>query len=184
MCPKTVQVKDAKGLRHDVDVEILGVEETWRTPSILLATDRVNHGKAIFSQVHLEADPSQFEADEGKYAALKNSDGQRLEILGHLLSTHLNVEVKGGLHAEEVKYSPGYLLSDKAERKESLIRVIESKSDASGVLASGAMNICLVMEGHRVVPEATERFLPLLLKDSGSSDFDSSLYFEVSERFD
>lgn len=51
MCPRSVDVKDNRGHQHTVDVEILGVEETWQTASLLLAVNKANNGRAIFSQV-------------------------------------------------------------------------------------------------------------------------------------
>lgn len=41
---------------HNLQVQILGTEETWNTPSLLLATDSNNGGKAIFSQVNKQYD--------------------------------------------------------------------------------------------------------------------------------
>ena len=72
---------------------MLGSEETWHTPSILLADLSQSGGKAVFSQIHLEADPSQYEFEESKFAALKQSNVTRLEIFGDLLSTHLGIEI-------------------------------------------------------------------------------------------
>lgn len=36
---------------HELDIQVLASEETWRTPSLLQATDLTNSGVAIFSQV-------------------------------------------------------------------------------------------------------------------------------------
>lgn len=36
---------------HELDIQVLASEETWRTPSLLQATDLMNNGIAIFSQV-------------------------------------------------------------------------------------------------------------------------------------
>lgn len=44
------------------------------------------------SQVHLEIDPTQYEDDEDKFAALKESNKARLEILRHILSHHLDMD--------------------------------------------------------------------------------------------
>lgn len=181
MCPKTVEVADTRGCKHPVDVEVLGVEETWRTPSILLAVHRVSHGRAIFSQVHLEADPSQFEGDEGKFEALKGSDAQRLEILRDLLTTHLNVEVKQDLITTEFKYTHGFLLADTEARKDQFLRAMDSKLDASGCLSSAKMNLQWVTTSQEI-PSATERFLPINIS-LDPAGFNSRKYFEVSERF-
>jgi hypothetical protein len=48
--PRSIELKDDVGLVHNVNVQILGTEDTWKTPSLLMvSTD--NGGKIIFSQV-------------------------------------------------------------------------------------------------------------------------------------
>lgn len=178
MCPKSVEVADGMGKKHAVDVEILGVEETWRTPSILLATNRENQGRAIFTQVHLEADPSQFEGDEGKYEALKSSNTQRLEILSDLLVTYLNVNVKHDFTTPGIQYTSGHLLSKSRALKEQFMQSIDSQLDASGCLSSGAMNLTWIRE-HQGIPQATERFLPINTTDDDPHGFDKKKYFKV-----
>jgi len=39
------------GRSHNLDVQVLGIEETWNTPSLLLANNWKSGGKALFSQV-------------------------------------------------------------------------------------------------------------------------------------
>ena len=39
------------GRSHTVQVQVLGTEETWQSPSLLLATAAESGGRAIFSQV-------------------------------------------------------------------------------------------------------------------------------------
>lgn len=173
-----MEVIDSGGVKHPVDVEILGVEETWRTPSILLATNRVNKGRAIFSQVHLEADPSQFEGDEGRYDALKNSNSQRLEILSDLLCTYLNVEVRKDFSGPELEYTAGYLLADELGRKERFLKEIQAKLDASGCLSSSAMNLTWTHGNQKIIPKATERFLPISV-DHDPVGFDRQKYFQA-----
>lgn len=172
-----MEVVDTKGRKHPVDVQVLGVEETWRTPSILLATNRTNNGRAIFSQVHLETDPSQFEDDERKFEVLKNSNVQRLEILGDLLSTHLNVEVQQNLSNSAVSYTVGYFLGEDTVKTE-FLQGIKAKLDASGCLSSGVLQLSWI-EDDQAIPEATERFLPIHVKASPVG-FNGSKYFEVS----
>lgn len=100
---------DRKGKQHTFDVKVLGAEETWQTPSILLAELPGSGGKVVFSQIHLEADPAQYEVEESKYNALRQSNTARLEIFKDLLSTHLDVEVSSE-HQSQVDYSPAYFL--------------------------------------------------------------------------
>lgn len=51
MCPRSVDVNDLQGDPHTLQVQVLGTEETWNTPSLMLASDIKNGGKALFSQV-------------------------------------------------------------------------------------------------------------------------------------
>lgn len=52
VCPKrSVELCDQQKVIHNLQVQILGTEETWNTPSLLLASDPINSGVAIFSQV-------------------------------------------------------------------------------------------------------------------------------------
>lgn len=88
----------------------MGEEETWQTPSILVATLPSSGGKIVFSQIHLEADPAEYENKEDVFKALKESNTARLEILSDLLSTHLEIEINHNFKIPIV-YTPAYLLS-------------------------------------------------------------------------
>lgn len=54
VCPRSVDVNDLQGNPHTLQVQVLGTEETWNTPSLMLASDIKNGGKALFSQVFTE----------------------------------------------------------------------------------------------------------------------------------
>lgn len=58
-------------------------------------------------QVHLEINPSQYEDDENKFEALKESDPARLEILRDLLCNHLELDCTS---VDNLSYTPGYFL--------------------------------------------------------------------------
>lgn len=49
--PKSVEVLDEDSKMHTLSVKVLGAEETWQTPSLLLATETNSGGKVVFSQV-------------------------------------------------------------------------------------------------------------------------------------
>lgn len=49
--PKSVEVLDEESKMHTLSVKVLGAEETWQTPSLLLATETTSGGKVVFSQV-------------------------------------------------------------------------------------------------------------------------------------
>lgn len=50
-CPGSIDLKDLHGDVHRLEVKVLGTEETWNTPSLILATDTNCNGIAVFSQV-------------------------------------------------------------------------------------------------------------------------------------
>lgn len=48
---RSVELKDQYGVAHNIRVQTLGTEDTWKTPSLLMVcTD--NGGKIVFSQVN------------------------------------------------------------------------------------------------------------------------------------
>jgi biotin---protein ligase len=104
-----VELKDRFGISHNIRVQTLGTEDTWKTPSLLMVyTD--NGGKMIFSQIHLEVDPSLYENDESKYQTLLKNDGLRHEIFSDVLNSHLELQVKQSKDEGKVQYSRGYFL--------------------------------------------------------------------------
>lgn len=50
--PSTVEIQHG-GKNYTIQVQVLGAEETWQTPSLLLATVKGSEGRAVFSQVML-----------------------------------------------------------------------------------------------------------------------------------
>lgn len=105
---RSVELKDRFGISHNIRVKTLGTEDTWKTPSLLMIHNDEG-GKMIFSQIHLEIDPSIYESDEQKYEILLKNDGLRLEIFSDVLGTHLDISVKKNTK-EETKYCQGYFL--------------------------------------------------------------------------
>lgn len=47
---RSVELRDQNGIAHNIKVQTLGTEDTWKTPSLLLLCTE-NGGKMIFSQV-------------------------------------------------------------------------------------------------------------------------------------
>lgn len=90
-------------------MKVLGREETWQSPSILLATLPDSGGKVVFSQIHLEIDPMQYEYEGDKFDVLKKNNVARLEIISDLLSTHLGLDINPSRN-QIVRYTPGYFL--------------------------------------------------------------------------
>ncbi|KFB52443.1 AGAP001481-PA-like protein [Anopheles sinensis] len=90
-----VDAFDLSGKQHSLTVEILAQEETWNTPSILEAHNRSTGGRAIFSQIHLELDPSQFQTTiDGADSSLQHSNQLRYEILSDLLGGRIGLKLR------------------------------------------------------------------------------------------
>lgn len=51
MSSDVVDIFDSNNKHHSINIEILAAEDTWETPSIILAT-APSGGKVIFSQVN------------------------------------------------------------------------------------------------------------------------------------
>lgn len=51
MYPRSIDVQDLQGGNHRLEVKVLGTEETWNTPSLMIATNVKTSGVAVFSQV-------------------------------------------------------------------------------------------------------------------------------------
>ncbi|KAG6457527.1 hypothetical protein O3G_MSEX010347 [Manduca sexta] len=96
---------------HELDIQVLASEETWRTPSLLQATDLTNNGTAIFSQIHLEADPSDYLGDEG----LKSNEA-RLGIIHKILGDILGLHVKEPSELMPFEYTRGFFLGNHVVR--------------------------------------------------------------------
>ncbi|XP_032522265.2 biotin--protein ligase isoform X2 [Danaus plexippus] len=96
---------------HELDIQVLASEETWRTPSLLQATDTTNKGMAIFSQIHLEADPCDYLGEEGV-----RSNEARIEILHKILGDVLGLHVKDPKELTTVEYTRGYFLGNHLQK--------------------------------------------------------------------
>ncbi|XP_059610986.1 uncharacterized protein LOC132257934 [Phlebotomus argentipes] len=177
VCPRSVEVPDGSGTMHSVDVQVLGTEETWQTPSLVLAHNSASDGKAIFSQVHLEADPLQFENDDSKFRVLKQSNDARLEILMDLLGSHLNMRVRRADAVQKVaKFTNGFFLG----RHEAKIEMLKNLSDQMTAektlkIADLTVKFC---ERTDQIPPATSNLLPILVH-SCPEDFSTVEYFDT-----
>ncbi|XP_055680744.1 biotin--protein ligase isoform X2 [Lutzomyia longipalpis] len=173
----SVEVLDESGASHSVDVKVLGTEETWQTPSLVLAHYAANGGKAVFSQVHLEVDPMQFENDENKFPVLKQSNKARLEILMDLLGTHLSVVVRRleGMQ-KPIKYTNGFFLGHHEAKFEMLDKLSTQMGSKNTFKAS---NLTLKFCGKNdEVPPASSSLLPILVH-SCPDNFSTVDYFDT-----
>lgn len=169
--PSSVQVLDKEGKSHTLHVQVLGAEETWQTPSLLLAYFPSPGGRAVFSQVHLELDPGDcLEEREGE--ALRHSDVARKEIIKDLLSTHLGLEC-GSSNAPS-SFTVAYFLGRHELKLEFLEKVKHKKQD--GILKLGQLGLKFCGKGE-TPPNATSSVLPVLVH-SCPRDFSTLDYFE------
>lgn len=178
VCPRSVDLKDLQGVEHSIHVQVLGTEETWNTPSLMLASNLNSGGKAVFSQVHLEADPAQFESDEQKFIVLKQSDQARLEILSDILKSYLGLIVdKTDKKFNHVLYSNAFFLG-RHEVKFEMIEKLKSKMESENLLKNGELSLKFCGKGDSP-PKPSETMLPILV-NSCPDNFSTIEYFDVS----
>ncbi|KZC12067.1 Biotin--protein ligase [Dufourea novaeangliae] len=172
--PPSANVKDKRGNSHLFDVKVLGTEETWHTPSILLASLTGNAGKIIFSQIHLEVDPMQYELEEGKFKALKESNTARLEIFNDLLNVHLGIELRKTPQVP-VTYTPAYFLG-RHELKLEMLERLKDKMESNDTLKSVKLKIQFCRSSTSG-PSASASFLPIMVHQC-PDNFSTIEYFE------
>lgn len=177
VCPRSIEVQDLEGEVHSLDVKVLGTEETWNTPSLLLASSMKTCGKFVFSQVHLESDPSQFEADESKYAILKQNNKARLEIFSDLLKSQLNINVKQDFNSTDVEklYKAAYFLG-RHESKFELLDRLKSSMVSENMINTPKLNIKFC-DKNETPPKASSTLLPIMIH-SCPEDFSTVDYFD------
>ncbi|XP_018566189.1 biotin--protein ligase isoform X2 [Anoplophora glabripennis] len=170
--PSAVEIQH-NGKDYTIQVQVLGTEETWQTPSLLLATVKDGEGRAIFSQVHLEIDPNEYEDDENKFAALKDSDQARMEILRDILSNHLDVDCT---LAADIAYTPAYFLG-RHDLKLGLLSDCEHIKE--NTLVSDKLTVKFCGKDEKADAPSSS-FLPVFIH-SCPSNFSTVNYFEALE---
>ncbi|KAK9874227.1 hypothetical protein WA026_002579 [Henosepilachna vigintioctopunctata] len=174
VAPRTPSVAEIQhnGKNYILQVQVLGTEETWQTPSLLIANVKNSSGRAIFSQVHLEIDPLQYEDDESKFTALKDSNRARIEILTDILSNRLDIDCTKTL--DEISYTPAYFLG-RHDLKMEMIN--ECKEIVDNTL--NCEKISLIFCGKNVDPgSASSNRLPVMLY-SCPSTFSTVEYYST-----
>ncbi|XP_053661249.1 biotin--protein ligase [Anopheles marshallii] len=174
-----VDVTDRKGKPHSLAVEILAQEETWNTPSILEAHNRKTGGRAIFSQIHLELDPSQFQSNiDGADNSLQNSNQLRYEILSDLLGSRIGLklhEQKGGSN-ETIVYKNSYFLG-KHEAKVAMLELLQSTMSRPNVIQTTELTLQFCGKGDSTPVPASDSHLPVMIFHC-PEDFSTVEYFE------
>ncbi|XP_047988406.1 biotin--protein ligase [Leguminivora glycinivorella] len=138
---------------HELDIQVLASEETWRTPSLLQATDLTNSGVAIFSQIHLEADPSDYLAEEGV-----KSNEARLEIIHKILGDILDLHVRDPRDITQPEYTRGFFLGNHVQ-KLALVERWWSGAQRLQALPGLTLQWCLRGDAEARAPAAD--FLPV-----------------------
>ncbi|XP_015836200.1 biotin--protein ligase isoform X2 [Tribolium castaneum] len=157
---------------YNIQVQVLGTEETWHTPSLLLAKVKNSQGRAVFSQVHLEIDPDVYENDEDKYRELLSSNEARLEILKDIISNHLDLVCDESLGT--VEYSQGYFLG-RYDAKMNMMTDCDSITNNQLTCDKISVVFC----GHNVEPGLASNIrLPVMIH-SCPSNFSTLDYFET-----
>ncbi|XP_017009977.2 biotin--protein ligase isoform X2 [Drosophila takahashii] len=176
----SMELKDLAGHSHKLDVQVLGTEETWNTPSLMLAKSLQSGGKAVFSQVHLEMNPSEFESDEIKYSILKQNERTRLEIFADLLGKYLDVQVQNGEGVDQqqpgVVYQHAYFLGRHEAKFELLEKLRLRCSGSDNVIATPKLTMKFCGKDDKP-PVANNNVLPILIH-SCPDDFSTVEYFD------
>uniref|UniRef100_A0A182MHJ7 BPL/LPL catalytic domain-containing protein n=1 Tax=Anopheles culicifacies TaxID=139723 RepID=A0A182MHJ7_9DIPT len=174
-----VDVTDRKGKPHSLAVEILAQEETWNTPSILEAHNRKTGGRAIFSQIHLELDPSQFQSNiDGADNSLQNSNQLRYEILSDLLGSRIGLKLreKSGGSDETIVYKNSYFLG-KHEAKVAMLDALKSTMSRPNVIQTTDLTLQFCGKGDSTPIPASDSHLPVMIFHC-PEDFSTVEYFE------
>ncbi|XP_039490165.1 biotin--protein ligase isoform X2 [Drosophila santomea] len=176
----SMELKDLAGHNHNLDVQVLGTEETWNTPSLILAKNLQSGGQAVFSQVHLEMNPSEFESDETMHFILKQNDRTRLEIFADLLGKYLDMQVRGGEGADQpqsgVVYKHAYFLGRYEAKFELLEKLRLRCSGSDNVIATPNLTMKFCGKDDKP-PIANNNVLPILIH-SCPEDFSTVDYFD------
>ncbi|CAH1132028.1 unnamed protein product [Ceutorhynchus assimilis] len=169
--PSTVEIQHG-GKEYTVQVQVLGAEETWQTPSLLLASVKGSQGRAVFSQVHLEIDPQEYIDDEYKFEALKDSNKARLDILQDILSNHLELDCTNP-NANPV-LTPAYFLG---RHDQKLNMLNETHCIKDNEMTAGDMHILFCGKDDRY-DDPSRTFLPILIHTC-PQNFNTVSYFET-----
>ncbi|XP_049536009.1 biotin--protein ligase isoform X1 [Anopheles darlingi] len=174
-----VDATDMAGKLHSLTVEILAQEETWNTPSILEAHNRKTGGRAIFSQIHLELDPSLFQTSiDTADNALQNSNQLRYEILSDLLGGRIGLKLREAHACKEsdIVYKNAYFLG-KHEAKIEALNTLKDCMARPNVIQTKDLTLQFCGKSDNAPGPATESHLPVMIVHC-PEDFSTLEYFE------
>ncbi|XP_052868831.1 biotin--protein ligase [Anopheles cruzii] len=172
-----VDVKDVSGKEHSLAVEILAQEETWNTPSILETHNRKTGGRAIFSQIHLELDPSSVQTSiDQPDDTLQSSNELRYAILSDLLGGRIGLKLKQSSKEDAIGYKNAYFLG----KHEAKVEVLDALKDAMArpnVIQAQELTLQFCGKSDGAPGPATETHLPVMIFHC-PEDFSTLDYFE------
>ncbi|XP_058116517.1 biotin--protein ligase [Anopheles ziemanni] len=174
-----VDAIDLSGKPHSLTVEILAQEETWNTPSILEAHNRSTGGRAIFSQIHLELDPSQFQTTiDGADSSLQNSNQLRYEILSDLLGSRIGLKLRDKTTemGDSITYKNAFFLG-KHEAKVDVLGALKDTMVRPNVIQTTDLTLQFCGKSESTPGPATETHLPVMIFHC-PEDFSTVEYFE------
>ncbi|XP_068619675.1 biotin--protein ligase [Battus philenor] len=157
---------------HELDIQILASEETWRTPSLLQATDVTTKGIAIFSQIHLEADPNDYLGEEG----IKSNEA-RLGIIHKIMGDILGLHVKDPKELRQVDYTMGYFLGNHVDKLSLVDRLCPPVDGGRRVHKLDKLTIQWCMRGETPIELPSAGFLPVCLYEC-PENFSTVEYFD------
>ncbi|XP_060805939.1 biotin--protein ligase [Amyelois transitella] len=141
---------------HELDIQVLASEETWRTPSLLLATDLTNSGQAIFSQIHLEADPCDYLGEE----AVKSNEA-RIGILHKIMGDILGLHVRDPHQIVEVEFTRGFFLGNHVDKLALIERLCPSSEAGKRVQNLGELTIQWCLRDEAAIEPPSQTFMPV-----------------------
>ncbi|XP_062525390.1 biotin--protein ligase isoform X3 [Bombyx mori] len=157
---------------HELDIQVLASEETWRTPSLLQATDLTNSGIAIFSQIHLEADPSDYLGDEAA-----ESNVARLGILHKICGEILGLHVRDPAEFKQVEYTRGFFLGNHVHKLSQVERWCPAVDGGARVQQLGDLEVQWCLRGEAPREPPSENFLPVHVYEC-PENFSTVEYFD------
>uniref|UniRef100_A0A0A9YRX0 Biotin--protein ligase n=4 Tax=Lygus hesperus TaxID=30085 RepID=A0A0A9YRX0_LYGHE len=173
--PESVVIKDSDSKSHKLKMTFWGSKKHGKRQVCFSLYSLMWLQKVVFSQVHLETAPDQFEDTDNKREALTNSDKARLEILSDVLCSHLELKC-APKKSSSIGYSLGYFLGNHEAKLELIEKLKEDKKIENNVLTNGLMKMKFCGKGV-TPPPPSESMLPILIHSCPES-FSTVEYYE------
>ncbi|XP_050532838.1 uncharacterized protein LOC126900875 isoform X2 [Daktulosphaira vitifoliae] len=162
-----VDVYDSNNKHYSINVEVLAAEDTWETPSLILATVP-SGGRIIFSQVHLEID---FQHNNDN----SSLNSERNLLLKDLLSTYLGLDCSVPPSEQEPNHTPAYLLGYDSDKYE-FLQSLKGKGIENNVLLLKDLQVQFC-KSNEISIHVGENSMPIIYDDIPKS-FNEIAYFK------